>query len=279
MANVRLPGWYYQQFDADYSLDVPAEGYGSWQQEQVELSLEHTAVVVMHAWSAGTREQFPGWYRAVEYLERSNRICRDVFPPLLSAVRGAGLPVLHVVGGGEYYKDLPGYRKAVELAGARTEPAPPPVKVHADPTAKAIRKLYAKVFPGEHNQADCRRGFEQVDFPPEAMPMGQEGVAEDTAQLLALCLDGKINHLVYVGFAINFCLAFSPGGMVDMGRHGLICSTIRQAVTAVERRETARGELAKEQALWQVPLLFGGLVFDLDDVVGAMAGASRSPSA
>jgi len=35
---------YYQNFDADFSLDVPAE---------VEISEAHTAVAVMHAWDCG----------------------------------------------------------------------------------------------------------------------------------------------------------------------------------------------------------------------------------
>ena len=60
MATMRLRASYYQQFDADPSLDVPGEGYGGWQEADVEISAEHTAVVVMHAWDAGTRAQYHG---------------------------------------------------------------------------------------------------------------------------------------------------------------------------------------------------------------------------
>ena len=65
---MRCPANYYQQFDADYEREVPAEGYGGWQRAEVELDLDHTALVSMHAWETGTREQYPGWYRAVEYI-------------------------------------------------------------------------------------------------------------------------------------------------------------------------------------------------------------------
>jgi len=271
MAILRLPGWYYQQFDADQSLDVPGEGYGGWKKEPLEISLEHTALVVMHAWDCGRREDFPGWYRAIEYIPRSQQICREVFPPLLAAARKAGLTVLHVVGGGDYFKGYEGCRRAVELAGPPRETPRP--KLSSDPRIKELRKLYAqRVFPGTHNQEDVRRGFEQVGFPPQAVPVGSEGIAQTTQQLLALCVDGGINHLVYAGFAINYCITFSPGGMVDMSRHGLMCSTIRQAVTAVENRETARQELHKQEALWLTSLLFGGLVFDVDDFVAALHG-------
>ena len=40
-----------------------------------------------------------------------------MFPPLLGAVRGAGLPVFHVVGGGAFYKELSGFLRAKALAG------------------------------------------------------------------------------------------------------------------------------------------------------------------
>ena len=122
MGTVTLPTWYYEQGDADDSLDVPAEAFGGWQQAELPLSLDHTAVVVMHAWDCGTREQFPGWHRVVEYIPRADAVCRTVFPRLLEAVRRSPLPLFHVVGGGDYYKELPGYRHAVEIAGPAPEP-------------------------------------------------------------------------------------------------------------------------------------------------------------
>jgi len=78
-----------------------------------------------------------------------------------------------------------------------------------------------------------------------------------------------VNHLVYAGFNIDWCLLMSPGGMVDMGRRGYTCSAIRQAVTAVENKETARRELIKEIGLWRVAINFG-FVFDVDDFTNAM---------
>src|ERR1051325_1484541 len=117
MKTLRLPTHYYQQFDADLRLEVPGEGYAGWQTTDVELSREHTALVVMHAWDAGTPEEFPGWYRCVEYLPRATKIVGEVFPPLLRAVRGSGMQVFHVVGGGQYYADYPGYKRAMKLAG------------------------------------------------------------------------------------------------------------------------------------------------------------------
>jgi hypothetical protein len=267
MATMRVRAEYYQQFDADPRLDVPGEGYGGWQEGEIDLSAEHTAVVVMHAWDSGTQPQFPGWFRAVEYIPRAQAIAAHVFPGLLAAVRRSPLPLFHVVGGGDYYSHLPGYQRARELAGP---PPPAPERVAADPVLEALQAFRAQhVFVGPHNQQDVERGFARLDFMPQARPLEDEGVAENAPQLLALCRQAGVNHLVYAGFAINWCLLLSPGGMADMSRHGVMCSALRQAVTAVENRETARLELCKQVALWRVALAFG-FVFDVPEFVRAL---------
>lgn len=263
MQPITLNASYYQQFDADYSRDIPGEGYGGWQQTPLTLDLDHTAVVVMHAWNHRHRQGYPGWYRAVEYIPRSNAILAEVFPPLLAAVRASPMRLLHVVGGGDYYSQLPGYQRAVALAGE--EPALS--RVPSDPALDALRAFRRRaVFVGEHNQADVDRGFGDLDFPDTARPQGDEGIAENAHQLAALCLDGGINHLIYTGFAVNWCLLMSPGGMVDMNRRGVMCSVLRQAVTAVENKESARCETHKQEALWRIALAFG-FVFDVDDLI------------
>lgn len=266
MQKITLNASYYQQFDADEHLDVPAEGYAGWQRGEVALDLDHTAVVVMHAWDTGTGAQFPGWYRAVEYIPRSQHILQTIFPNLLSEVRAYGVNLFHVVGGGNYYQDYPGYQRALQLSGR----AAPLEQITSDPAYQQLQAFRAQhVFVGPHNQADVSRGFAQLGFPPQARPQGDEGIAENAEQLFALCKATRVNHLIYAGFAINWCLLMSPGGMLDMSRHGMLCSAFRQAVTAVENRESARAEGHKEEALWHVALAFG-FVFDVDDFLQAL---------
>lgn len=264
-----IPANYYRQFDADYSLEVPGEGFGGWAKAEIELSAPHTAFVVMHAWDCGTFQQFPGVWRSVEYLPRSDAIAREVFPRLLSAIRASDMHLFHVVGGGDYYRQCPGYLRARELAGP---PPQPPPQAPTGPTWQQLHNFRsAHVWRGAHNQADGFRLQQVIDFYPQARPLDEEGVAEDSHQLFALCAHAGVNHLIYTGFCIDCCLLISPGGMVDMSRHGIICSAIRQAVTAVENRETARTQTCKEIGLWRVATQFG-FVFDLDDVLAALAG-------
>jgi hypothetical protein len=272
MNPVRLNAHYYQQFDADYSRDVPAEGFGGWKQAEIELAPEHTALAVMHAWECGTMQQWPGWRRCVEYHPRALRILAEVFPPLLAAVRASPLPVFHVVGGRDYYSHLPGYKRAVALAG----PAPVCAQVAEDPVRERLERFRDEnVFVGARNRRDVAAGWQWLDFAPEARPAGEEGIAENGHQLAALCRARGVNHLVYIGFAINWCLLMSPGGMVDMTRHGVMCSTIREAVTAVENAETARDEREKQQALWRTAIN-SGFVFGLDDFTAMLKSLARA---
>jgi len=265
--SIMIPAHYYQHFDADYDREVPEEGFGGWKKKALPFSRKHTAVVSMHVWDAGTREQFPGWYRVVPYLPRSQAICEKVFPALFEAVRASDLPLFHVVGGGEYYKNLPGYKHAVELAG----PEPPkPEQAKEDPVREELNKFRtANAFPGTHNEEDIKRGFDRLNFSPQAKPRDDEGIAENGRQLFALCKEKEINHLIYCGFAINWCLLLSPGGMAEMQQYGIMCSALRQATTAVENGAAARFELCKEIALWRVSLAFG-FVFDVNDFVAAL---------
>ncbi len=273
MVLVKVRAQFYQQFDADHALDVPAEGFNGWQEEEIEIDTEHTALVVMHAWDAGTRDAFPGWYRHVEYLPRSQTILHGVFPRLLPAARAAGLHVLHVVGGGSYYKHLQGYKDAVRLAGKHRERHESIIKDATRKKLDQFKSMHAGC--GMHNQHDIDQGFKMLDFPVEARPIDGEGIAENAEQLFASCKKLHVSHLIYVGFAINWCLLASPGGMIDMSRRGLLCSTIREATTAVENKETARGEIAKEVALWRVALAFG-FVFKLADMLAGLSGVQAT---
>jgi hypothetical protein len=267
MRTLRLPARYYEQFGADYTREVPGEGYGGWKTAELEVSWHHTAVVVMHAWDVQPIGKDPVGYSECEYLPRADSICRNVFPGLLAAIRASGFTLFHVVGHSGYYEHLPGYQRAVALAGP--EPAPLP-RVTSDSVLDKLQHFRSEnVWPGKSNLALRESSRTATDFHPAARPQGAEGVAANAHQLTALCREAGVNHLIYAGFTIGGCLLGSPGGMADMQKRGVMCSVLREAVTAVENRETARQELSKQLELWRVALLFG-FVFGVDDLVEAL---------
>lgn len=273
---IAVKTWYYQQFDADHSREVPGEGYGGWRTADLPFDDRRSAFIFMHAWDCGTAEEFPGWWRAVEYIPRAVEISRKVFPGLLSALRGGGATVIHVVSEQRFKPartEYPGYRRAERAEQELFGPAAVDGRVEeltrthvrGDIHEQLSRFHHDSGFPGAHNQADIDRGRHR-QFLPDAEPIGEEYVVGTARRLLAVSVDEGIDHLVYAGFAVNWCLLMSPCGMLDMSRHGFMCSVIRDAVTAVENRETARTEMCKELGLWRTALAFG-YVYDADDLI------------
>lgn len=266
-----VEGWYYQHFDADFERDVPEKGFGGWKQTMLNLSRAHTAIVSMHAWDQGSLDSYPGVYRSHPYIVRANRVLAERFPPLIEAVRASAWPLFHVVGGRDYYRHLPGYKHAAEMAGANE---PEYEQIKSDPYLEQLRSFKRHFsYPGFHNMEGYSESQKIRDFAEAARPVEGEGVAENTPQLLALCKAQGINHLIYCGFALNWCLLLSPGGMHEMSRHGVMCSVIREATTAIENKETAEDQLCKEIGLWRVALAYG-FVFDQEKLIKALARTS-----
>lgn len=272
-----LPAHYYKQHDADVRLDHPGQGFDGWTTRLLDVPLEKTALVSMHVSNTGLVNEIPpgldspyaGWFRFVEYLSRSASISKKVFPPLMKAARDASMTVIHVGSSAHYCEKYTGYQEAIKLAGEEPKREAGAV---VDPLKEQWQKERSLQMQGAHNIGDIQAGRKKVDFAPQAYPLENEPVVINSHQLNAVCRDRDIWHLVYVGFAINWCLLASPGGMIDMSRMGYVCSTIQQATSAVENAETCSEEWAKKVALWRVALMFG-YVFDVDPFVGALQNA------
>ena len=258
-----VPTWYYQQFDANYDLEFAGEGYGGWKQANLPINTEKTAIVLMHAWDTGTIEQYPGWYRAVEYIPRAIDICDNLLPDFLKKVRSSNLKLFHIASSNQIIDEYPGYAKTLEICGGDTFKYE---QIEADETIKKLQHFRGEnVIVGTHNRPDVTRGQKRLDFYPTARPLDSEEIVCTSEQLFKLCKKYEINHLIYTGFAINMCLTVSPGGFVDMSRHGIMCSAIKQLVTAVENKESCRHEVNKDYGLWFMTLM-SGFVYDLDDI-------------
>jgi len=267
---ITVPAWYYQQFGAEYGLAVPAGGFGGWKKAELPLCPAHTALCVMHAWDCPDRARAPGLYSAVEYLPRAAEILTTRMPGLLAAFRGAGIRVIHVESG-DYVHKYEEYRRTMRLLRGkvpREKTLPGPAQ---DEASKALRDFRrAHVHPGTENLADIDAAGKIRDIHPSARPLPGEYMVTESGELQAVCALHRINHLIYAGFAVNYCLLMSPGGMLDMNRRGFLCSVVREATTAVENDFSARDELAKQLALWNVALSFG-FVYEQEDLVRRLA--------
>ena len=265
---------YYQQFDADFDREIPAEGYGSWKTELVDFDRSRIALVVVHANDPGARDKVPGWYRAVEYLPRSVAIMADRFDALLSTCRENDVPIIHLAGTDGFHRGYPGYAMAESLP---VNPTPPIARLSSNEELRKFTQFRrSHVFPGKHNESDIQAGRKEMnDFPESSRPRGDEYVVDRADRLDAAARNLGATHLVYCGFAVNWCVWFISGGMVDMSRLGYVCSIIEEATTAVENAESARGEKHKAYALWTISVEFG-FVFPIDEFLSGVRNDSDS---
>lgn len=266
---------YYRHYPVDFSKGKDgALGFKSWADPlEIQVPAEETAIIPMHIWNIGISPELPfqsegqagGVMDMLEWASRSAPIIKTEIPPILEAARNAGINVVHVASGEGYETKYPGYKKALDIAGK--EPESPPRAFRAGEIKPPDDRKSALIF-GERLKQSSEYYSKRVDFPPQAKPLDNEYVVSTTHQLNSVLRELKVWNLIYIGFALNWCLWFSPGGMTDMSRLGYRCSCIKEATTAVENKESVVGEQHKQEALWRVSLMFG-YVHGADDFIKA----------
>ena len=272
---LKLTGDYYRHYPVDFSRgEEGALGFKGWGgKTDIEVPADETALIPMHIWNIGISPELPftsegpagGVMDMLEWASRSAPIIRADIPPVLEAARKAGIAVVHVASDERYAKKYPGYRSAVDLAGPepRGLSKAPGYNIKRPPDDIKDTLIFGDRF-------DDSIGYysDRIDFPPQAKPLDSEYVVLTAHQLTEALRNMGVWNLIYIGFAINWCLWFSPCGMSDMSRLGYRCNCIRECVTAVENRESTVGEFNKRQALWRTSLMFG-YIHGKDDFIGA----------
>jgi len=271
-----LPVWYYRQYPSDFRLGEEAtRGILGWAQRPCRIPLDEMALICMHFWNLG----FPGgpeWSpgssqveirEAQEYVGRCVAQFTRSMPPILAAARASGMTIVHVASGDAYAKLHPQYERT--CAEVDLEPTSKPLGA-IRPEQVDIPTMAERFGPGY----DGAHRDVAYDFPPGMGPEGDDLVCVQTHQLNSIMRKRNIWCLVYCGFAINWCLWHSPGGMVDMSRLGYTCGCIRQGVVAVESKESIATRANHQYAMWKTAHMFG-FVCDDDDFIRAVKGATE----
>ncbi len=272
---IRVPWHMYRHYPADFSLwDAAAAGFLGWDAEVRELDLSRTCLALMHFTDAGLTPDrewgpdclSPNALGTIEWVPRLMDVVTFRMPRLIEAARAAGLQVAQVGVSGPPYTEGKIWEKCCKEAG---EPPPPDEDVlTAEPLPDWKNQLNRDVFDLP------RKGPKQVpphefSLPDVFLPQGSDIVAQYPWQLHRLLKNRGIDHIIYTGWALNWCLWFSPCGMADMSRKGYMCSAVRGGCVAIENRESAVGELNLEYALWKTSTMFG-YVFELHELTHAL---------
>ncbi len=270
---ISLPWHMYRHYPADFSKwDAAALGFNGWDSEVRQLDLSRTCLALMHFPDRGLTPdsewgpdcQNPAYLGTVEWVPRTMDVVTFRMPRLIQAARDAGMLVAHVGMGKRFDTDAPIWDKCVKEAG--DPPLPDEDVIEGKPAWKAQHTRDVFDLPRQ-NPPDVPP--HKFTLPEELIPQGDDIIALHPWQLHRLLKNRGIDHIIYTGWALNWCLWFSPCGMADMGRKGYVCSAVRGGCVAIENKESAVGELNLEYALWKTSTMFG-YVFELHELTHAL---------
>ncbi len=275
VSKIQVPWHFYKHYPADFTAwSRAARGFRGWTSESRDLDLSHTALLLMHLPDAGLtpdsewgpNSRRPDLLGTVEWVPRTMDLCTHRLPPLVAAARAAGLQVVHVQGAIQDPKEPCAARSLAE-AGAPPPPDPDSLAGDAEVRARHTRDVFGPMPGRPPGSPEHEPGL-----PALLRPQGNDLVVAESWQLHRLMKKRGITHLVYTGWALNWCLWFSPCGMSDMQRKGYLCSAVRGGCVAIENRESADAEANLEYAYWKTTTMFGYL-FDLHELTAGLRGA------
>jgi len=286
---IAVPWHIYRHYGADFSRwREAAVGFKGWTSEVRDLDLSKTCLALMHFPDTGLTPDTefgpdcpnPNALGTIEWIPRTMEVVTFRMPGLVTAARAAGLQVAHVGVGGGIYMEGPIWEQCVKEAGA-----PPPEdtdRIAKDPkvAAQHTRDVFdlprQSLTPGPSPSGRGEKGAvppHEFALPRELWPQGNDVIAQHPWQLHRLLQKRGITHIIYSGWALNWCLWFSPCGMCDMDRKGYLCSAVRGGCVAIENAESSVGEKNLEYAYWKTSTMFG-YIFDLHELQGALRQAA-----
>ena len=267
---IQVPWHFYQHYPADYSAGAKAaRGFRGWTSEVRELDLGRTALMLMHLPDVGLTPdtewrpdcQRPDLLGTVEWIPRTMDLCTRRLPKLVTAARHAGWQVVHLRTHVEpWFKE----HAARSLAEAGTPPPADADRIQTPGKSPHTRDVFGELPGRPPGSPEHPLGL------PEALrPQGNDLVATQSWQLHRLMQKRGITHLIYTGWALNWCLWFSYCGMSDMQRKGYLCSAVRGGCVAIENRDSADTEANLEYGYWKTSTMFG-YIFDLDELTAVL---------
>lgn len=239
-------------FQDSTPADVPCRETAFIRRElDMRLPIEETSLVLVDVWNVHFIES---------WIERAAQITADCIVPVLDAARRTGLTIVHAPSPpvAEQYRQLQRHKPPEPSAEPTWPPAvfrnregdhaayrgprsqPPGIAVHWDALAPRL-----SVSPA-------------IDVQPE------EFVIATGQQLHELLEERRILHLLYAGFATNWCVLGRDYGIRSMARYGYNIVLLRDATTGVEFPDTYDDLLTTEISIREVEQQYGFSASNVD---------------
>ena len=217
------------------------------------LSVGETALVLVDCW-----EHYP----LESYQRRANKICGTKIKPVLETCREIGVAVVHAPSP-QWAANYPTYHYKPELPNERSQQDQKPSGPVASADDWPPRSLTTEgeyALPRSEPVMNAWRNesnLDQLRIAGSVEPAGEDLVISTGTELHEFCREKRIKHLVYVGFATNFCVLFRDYGLHAMKQRGYNIIFIRDATTAVESRETVNHLGATRASVFYIEIVIG----------------------
>ena len=241
--------------------------------KRVALDTGNTALGCMHVLNYGEPDgpasladpDAPPYVKQI--VRRTQGLIKGHIAPLVEAARGAGLRVMHVLGGIPAAKRYPQYRDIASrfpdpgLAGEKSPTLPCPE--------------WRKRFMDESLGPALGEDVGSNDVASLIGVTDQDWVITTSTQASALLRDHGIWNLLLAGFDTYGCFVTSPGGLLGMEQLGYRCFAVRDCTNTGETAQTAPTAALKTAALQTVELLGWAYSVEGAEIVDALGSARR----
>jgi nicotinamidase-related amidase len=213
---------------------------------EVQLPVAQTALVLVDMWD---RHFIDSW------IERAAKITTQFVVPAVAAARQAGIHIIHA--------PSPPVASQYEQAET-TAAAPSTASVELDWPPQEFRNRqgdYA-AFAGPRQQAPgigSRWNLIKGDLgvSPEIAVAAEDTVVETGAQMHRVLARRGILHLIFAGFAANWCLMGRDYGIRAMSRYGYYILVLRDCTAGVEFPDTLENSLVTEMTIREIEQQYG----------------------
>ena len=246
--------------------EASVEANFRYEEKVLHIETDQTALILVDCWDHHYIES---------HLRRAKEIVGTRLAPFAGFCRNAGILVVHAPGLGvaDRYTDWMENPEDWDRDPAPPDWPPEEFRQRTGPYAELDRGFTST--PLLREWMDYGRNC--MGIMPELGPVPGDVAIADGVQLHALLSNRRLLHLLYAGFATNWCVPNKDYGMRAMAARGYNIVLLRDATTAVETHETYEDELMKRVAI-QTAEMMTGFSSTCDALKRAYEGATKAPA-
>ena len=213
------------------------------------LPVEQTALVLIDLWNV---------HHIDSWIERAEAVTKEAIAPLIGRARECGLTIVQAPSPG-VLANFPDKYEVYQGCTPEPEPGPPPAWPPAE--FRSRQGAYA-CFRGPRDQEPGIGPYwqsltGQLDISPHIAVEAGDFVVGTGQQLHDLCQERGILHLLFAGFATNWCILGRDYGIRAMRGRGYNTILVRDATEGVEFPDTLTARWATELAVREVEQVHG----------------------